>query len=374
MFLFKRKPKSCLGIDLGASAIKMVELERKDERYILKNYAIYSLEKYFQKKIKEESYNFNSPPNKEMAGMIKKAINYAKINSRDTYLSVPVYSSFSTVIDFPLMSNKEIESSISFEAGRYIPIPISEVFLDWSIVGSTDTNSVKKENKKKIDSSSEKELESDPRQEILLIAVPKEIIKNYNEITDLLGLKLRAIEEETFSLSRSLIGNDKLSTLLIDAGFRSINVSIIDNGYIKVTHNLEMGGIKIDEAICKNMDLDSEKAEKIKLEFSKNELSREKSLRLEEIINPIFKDMVDEIRKIIDNYQLKYKKKIERCILTGGCFGLLRLVDYFKNELPLNISVGDPFARVIYDPGLKEAIKELGPSLAVATGLAMREE
>jgi len=374
VFLFKKKQKNYLGIDISASAIKLVELEKKDERYSLKNYAVFSLKEYFKKKDKKDNLKLANLPNEEVAEIIKRAINSAKIESRNAYLSVPVYSSFSTLVDFPIMSEKEIASSIAFEARKYIPVPISEVVLDWSVVSSQKSNSDKESKHKLLDSSGSKIPKQVSKQEILLIAVPKEIINNYNKIINLAGLELKAIEEETFSLSRSLMGNDKTLTLLVDAGFRSINVSIIDNGYIKLTHNLEMGGIKINEAIAKHMNLSLEEAEEIKIKLSNNELTDAHSARLREIINSVLKIIIIEIRKIINTYQVKYNKKIEKCILTGGGFELVGFIDYFNSELSLDTSLGDPFARIIYPSSLKPAIKELGPSLSVAVGLAMREE
>jgi len=355
VFLFKKKLKSYLGIDISASAIKLVELEKKEERYSLKNYAIYSLREYFKKRGQKDSFKFVNLSNEEAAKIIKRAINYAKIESRYTCLSVPVYSSFSIIIDFPMMSEKEIASSISFEAKKYIPIPISEVVLDWSIINK-------------------QEQKQSSKQKILLVAVPKKTINNYKKIISLAGLKLRAIEEETFSLSRSLMGNDKTLTLLIDAGFRSINVSIIDNGYIKMTNNLEMGGIKINEAIAQQMNISVEKAEEMKIRLSNNELSDAQNIRLREIINSALRVIIIEIKKIINTYQVKYNKKVEKCILTGGGFELVGFIDYFNKELSLDISLGDPFARVIYPSSLKPIIKKIGPSLSVAVGLAMREE
>jgi len=119
MFLFKKKPKSYLGIDIGASAIKLVELEKEEQRYKLKNYGIFSLKDY----LKESWYQIPSVSrkltNEELAGIIKKTIKEAKIISNQAYFSLPVYSSFSTLIDFPNLSEKEIEAAIPFEAKKY---------------------------------------------------------------------------------------------------------------------------------------------------------------------------------------------------------------------------------------------------------------
>jgi type IV pilus assembly protein PilM len=351
MFLFKKKPKSYLGIDIGASAVKLVELEREENRYKLKNYGIFSLKDY----LKQEWYQIPSGPrkltNEELAEIVTKTIKEAKIVSDQTYLSLPVYSSFSTLIDFPTMPEKEIAAAIPFEAKKYVPVPISEVILDWSTV-------------------------SPPNQQkglqVLLMAVTKEIVNDYKRIIQLAGLNLSAIESETFSLSRALVGNDKSTIILIDVGARSVSVSIVDGSYIRVISNLEMGGIKLTKTISQQMGLSLEAAEKLKMNFSTNQSINQQSSQLKEIIHSVLNVVVFEIKKIIDSYQGKYNRKVEKCILVGGGVQVPGFVEYFINKLGLEVSLGNPFARVIYPPLLESTLKELGPSLAVAIGLAMR--
>jgi type IV pilus assembly protein PilM len=353
VFLFKKKPKGSLGIDIGASAIKLVELE-KEERYKLKNYAIFSLRKYLGQTDSQAGLKSLKIANEEIAQMIKKSLSEAKIDAKEAYLSIPVYFSFTTLIDFPMMPEEEIAGAVSNEARKYVPVPISEVVLDWSIVGRTENLSPAKKK----------------TQQVLLIAVPKKVINNYSQIVQLAGLKLKAIEEETFSLSRALIGNDKSAILLIDAGARSVNVSVVDNGYIRLTHNLEMGGVKITKAIAQQMNIDLEKAEELKIGLSKKK--GEKDNRLREIVQVNLHSSVAEIKRIVDSYQIKYSKKIEKCILVGGAVFLNGFRDNLMRKLSLDISVGNPFARVVYPPLLKPVLDQLGPSLAVAVGLAMR--
>ncbi len=353
MFLFKKKINTHLGIDISASAIKIVEIKKEEERNELINYAIFSLEKYLKTKKKESDAEDLKISNEEIAEMIKKTIIKAKIKSKDTYFSVPVYSSFYTLIDFSDMTEKEIKTAIPFEAKKYIPIPITEVILDWSIVSSSSSGGKK---------------------QVLLIAVPKKIINDYNEIAKLAGLNLKGIEGETFSLSRSLIGNDKSVIILIDSGARSINVSIIDDGFIRVTHNLEMGGNKITKSIVQHMNIDSEKAEYLKKRLADKDKSFELNPQLEEIVQFSLGAIIIEIKKIIDSYQNKYSRKIEKGILAGGGIHLSGFVDDLSNRLSLDSSIGNPFARVSYPDSLGPVLKKISSSLAVAVGLAMREE
>ena len=356
MFLFSKKSKVSLGIDIGASAVKMVELTREDGRHRLKNYAIYPLTKYLEK----ADYQVGQPGSKisdaEMVEIIKKGIKEAKISSRNVFLSIPVYSSFSTLIDFPVMPEKVIAAAIPFEARKYIPVPISEVVLDWSIIKPLN----KKTDQKKRSNH-----------QVLLIAVPKEVISSYTKIVRSAGLVLKGIEEETFSLTRALIANDKSTFVLIDVGARSINVSIIDDGYIRVNHNLELGGAKITRAIAQQLGFDLEKAERLKKELSTGESHQE--LKLKSSVQSALGHIVLEIKKIIDNYQGKYTRKVEKAILVGGGVQLSGFTDYISTKLILDTTIGDPFVRLSYPTKLEGVLKELGPSLAVAVGLAMRE-
>ncbi|MEA2113435.1 MAG: type IV pilus assembly protein PilM [Patescibacteria group bacterium] len=351
MFLFKKKPKSFLGIDVGASAIKLVELSEDNERRKLTNYAIVPLAKYLERTDNRSSLEFPKADNKEIAEAIQRAVSEAKIISRDTFFSIPVYSSFSTLIDFPNMPEKEIIAAIPFEAKKYIPAPISEVVLDWSI----------------IDSSGKR-----PARQVLLIAVPKKVINNYKEISELAGLTFRGVEEETFSLSRALIGNDNGVIILVDVGARSISTSIIDGGYVRIIHNLEMGGARMTEVIARQMNLSLTHAEALKKNMPVNQVAEGQESRLRGIGYSTLGAIITEVRKIIDSYQNKYGRKVEKCILAGDGIRLAGFADYLTSKLALDVSLGNPFARIVCPPQIKPILKEIGPSLAVATGLAMR--
>ena len=352
MFLFKKKPKSYFGVDIGASAIKLVELEKEEGRHKLKNYAIFSLKEYLKESWYQTPSESQKLPNEELAEIVKATVKEAKIISRAAYFSLPVYSSFSTLIDFPTMSEKEIETAIPFEAKKYVPVPITDVVLDWSIIDPL--------NKQK-------------GLQVLLMAVPKKIINRYREVIQLTGLNLSALESEIVSLSRALIGNDKSTVILIDVGARSVSLSIVDGGYIRVIGNLEMGGLKLTKTISQQMNLSLGEAEKFKKSLSAKQAASQQNAQLKEIIHSVLNAVIFEIKKVIDSYQSKYNRKVEKCILVGGGIQVPGFVEYFISKLGLGVSLGEPFARVIYPPLLEPIIKELGLSLAVAVGLAMRE-
>ena len=318
MFLFSKKPKSNLGIDIGASAVKIAEIGKEEERHKLINYGIFPLREYFKRKEEKVSDPLKLS-NQELAEIIKRTIQEAKVGSHSAYLSVPVYSSFLTLVELPAMTEKEIASALPFEAKKYVPVPISEVVLDWSIVGPIDhsTQTTKSNQASPINPSNINPPSKPANIQILIIAVPREVINDYNKIMKLAGLNLIGLEEETFSLTRSLIGNDKSTILLVDAGARSINISIIDGGFIRVAHNLEMGGTKIINAVSQQMGLNPERTEELKKNLLAGRIVDREAAEMKGVINSILGTITLEVRKIVDRYHAKYGRKVEKCIFVG---------------------------------------------------------
>ena len=198
MALFKRKSKTNLGIDIGASAIKLVELEKIKGRFKLRTYGILPIASYLASKGIKADQNIPKVLDEQMIELLKVIIKETGAIAKGIRLSVPVYSSFSTLVELPMMPEKEIAAAIPYEAKKYIPVPIDDVVLDWSIIERPEAagpgSSIK----------------------ILLVAVLREVIKKYTSLIKSIGMQFEFIEAETFSLARCLIGNDKSPVVLVD--------------------------------------------------------------------------------------------------------------------------------------------------------------
>jgi len=325
-WIFGKSSSASLGIDLGSSSIKIVELSKKEERSFLTNYAIAQVGE-------EMIFNIGEMKDEEIAKILKDLIKKAKISSRRACLSLSVEKTFSTVINLPAMPEKELAAAVPFEAQKYVPLPMDEVVLDWDII-SVSNGVVEKSSKGATDSvisgASEKRSENDniTNIQILLLAVPKEIINRLTKIATLAGLELVSLEQEAFSLTRSLIGNDKSSYVLVDLGRKGTDLIIVDQGFIKMSHNLDSANKEI---------------------------------------------ILMELDRIVNIFQMRYNKKVGQCLLAGGRAKEKELFDFLSAKLKISVKIGDPFARVEKDQRLTTALKDLGPQFAVAVGLAMRE-
>ena len=316
-----------MGIDLGSSSIKIIELTKEADRVLLTNYAI--------AQTKDDAiFNISELKDEEIAKIIVGLIKQAKISSRRASFSLSVEKTFSTVITLPAMPEKELGAAVPYEAQKYVPLPLDEVVLDWSIIsvgknklpetgagGATDSISPAGGNV----GAGEENVSTI---QILLLAVPKEIITRLTKIADLAKLELMALEQEAFSLTRALIGNDKSAYVVVDLGRKSTDLIVVDQGFIKMSHNLDSTSKEI---------------------------------------------ILMELDRIVNIFQMRYNKKVGQCLLAGGRANDKELMEFLNTKLKVPVKVGDPFARVSHSQQVDVFLRELGPQFSVAVGLAMRE-
>jgi len=305
----------------------------------------------------------------QVAELIKKIMKESGATATAAAMSLPVFSSFSTIIELPPMPKDEMEKAIQFEARQYVPIPLSEVSLDSMVLGeeqekpggAAHQNQGKGTRKKK-------------RLEVLLVAVPNEIKKKYEHIAELVGLDLMALEMETFPLARALLKGDPAITLIVDIGARSTDICVADQGVVRISHNFEFSGVDITKAygmFTKSSYLDAEKKKKTTgLNLTPGQLQEAKGLLA------IIDDIINEVERIMHSYFNKTGRQAERLVLAGGVSRMPGLYKRFGERFPTfppeAISIGNPFTHLLYPKELEKTLDEIGPSFAVAIGLAMR--
>lgn len=361
MFDFlKTKHKSFAGIDIGTSSVKVVQLGMEEDRVKLEAYGL--LETYGKVELLQSTLQTSSVHllGGQVVDLLKDLIEKSRVTSKDVILSVPVFSTFSAVMELPDMPYTEIEASIPYEARQYIPVPVSEVVLGWNIIGK----------KNKADAIGE---ESIRKIEVLLVAIPKEVANKYAEIAQAANLNLKAIELESFALSRSLVGDDLTPTIIVDIGSKVTNILVVDNGYVMLNKGLDTSGNEITRSLVHAMNINFKRAEILKRERGLSVKSEGDNF-VSQIILPVVGLIASEISRVNSLYFYKSNKKVERVILCGGSARLPGLVEYFSGNLHLPVSIGDPWGRIYYSPpSLEQSLKELAPSFSIAVGLAMRE-
>jgi type IV pilus assembly protein PilM len=347
--------KSKVGIDVGTSSIKIVELEKDGGRFKLINYGMISTEgggkKFASKDVKVTADD-------EITWVIQEILKEAKFGTRDAIGAIPSFSTFSTVIKVPFISEDELAKTIPIESRKYIPLPPDEVVLDWSVI-----NIVQGTEAKEGIPATQSEVE------VFVAAVPVSETTRYKNILKHAGLNVRALELENSALIRALLGNDQSPTAIVNIGGRSTSILIVDKGIERLNRNYEVGGFELTNAISKALNVNLHRAEELKRTQG---LSSGDNV-VKEALTSLVDNMVMEARRTINSYQEKSGVKIDKVVAVGGLAKMPGFIEYFGDKLGIFTSMGNPFARVVYDKRLESVVEDIGSAFAVAVGLGMRE-
>jgi type IV pilus assembly protein PilM len=342
---FKFLPQSFLGVDIGTATIKVVELSRWGTRKSLKNYGAMSSEVLYDKPFRTAEKTSLLLSSKDIARALRGILQEAKIETKQAVFSIPDFSSFFTHFELPQMSREELPQAVQYEGRKHVPLPFSEVTFDWQILNKQRFGVGKEPIK------------------ILMVAVPNEIINQYQEIAKLAKVQLSTLEAEVFGLIRSFGHNGKESAVVLDMGAQTTTINVVQKGVLQSSRSIDIGGANFTERISQSLSIDRKRAEERK---RKEGLS---SKELQTVLSPLLDTVVTEIHRAIED---SAGQQIQSIILGGGSSLLLGLSAYFAESLKKEVELIDPFRSVFYPPVLEDTIHTMGPSYAVAVGMALR--
>jgi type IV pilus assembly protein PilM len=345
----------CLGVDIGTTSIKIVEADQGKQLPRILNYALLETKNSFSRPNVAFQTSTLKLFEEETTELLKETIKKMKPKTTRAAASLPGFSAFTTILNFPSMTESELQKTIAYQAKQYIPLPVSEVAMEPIKVGQYED---------------EKGFKFD---QILLITVPLEQIKKYQNIFKAAGLQLAALEIEGMSLARSLVGTDPTSTVLIDIGSRSTAIAFIEKGQLRMSAQSDFAGASLTQAVSSSLNINPQRAEELKRE--RGIAGTGPNYELSTIMMPFVDAIINEVKRAQFNYQNQFPAapNIERAILSGGGANLLGIERYISQQLGIPAVKASPLTRFEYNPLLEPVSHELNPYLSVALGLALRE-
>lgn len=347
--LFQRKEKVSLGVDIGATSIKIVELERIQNRFTLKNYATINVK---QDLIRAGTPGLINPQTGTILAEIFKRLN---VRSKKINVAVPSFSALITAMEIPALEESEIDSLISVEAPKYIPIPLKEVVYGWQLIPLKATDETKAGLKNGMS-------------KILLVALMNDVSKKYEEVLSSADFHVNCIEVDSFSIKRALVGNDPGTYLILDVGEKISNIIITYNGSVAISRNIDVAGSRITEVIARSMNVTMEKADQLKMTSG---LGIDQQFG-SDIIGSALHAILTETKKAIELFYQSYPgEAVAGVILNGGTSMMPGFKDYIEKGLSLKTIIGNPWARISYPPNLQSTLMSYGTFFSVAIGLAL---
>jgi type IV pilus assembly protein PilM len=343
-----------LGIDIGTTNIKVAELtESAAGTYALSNYAILETSGHL------EHFN-NALQSSSLRPLDSDLISYLTLlkqnNSFKTdraVASLPPFAALTTLIEIPMMSPGDTNKSLSVQVKDYLPVPINEVTLDWIKIGEkTYPDGTKK-------------------QQVFLVSIPNEKIENYARIFGQAGFILDGFEVEHVSLARALTRGVAAPTLIIDIGGRSTSFTVAKGGVALFAGQTDFSSNSLTQALATALNISPRRADVLKQQTvivgggGGHELST--------ILVPIIDVILSEANRALTGFQNTFHEKITSVLVAGGGASMPGLDTYLAKQLALPVTVANALTKVGYPPEIGPFSKELGSSLSVAIGLALKK-
>ena len=349
--MFFSRTKSLVGLDIGSSAVKAVELRQTSTGYKV---AGIGSEPLPPDSIVDGAISDGGV----VADVIRRVLEKNGMKTKQVVASLSGNSVIVKKIVLPLMNAEELAESIYWEAEQYIPFDIEDVNLDYqALEGGSDEA-------------------SRGNMSVLLVAAKKEKIADYTGVISQAGRVPVVVDVDAFALQNAYEVNYDIDVarviVLVNAGASAININIVEGGQSLFTRDVSIGGNAYTEALQKELSLTVSDADLLKRGLPVNGVSAEDA---EPIIRSVTENILLEIEKTFDFFKATAASdRIDELVISGGAAGLDGFADAFEARFELPVSAFDPFRRIEFDSKKfsEELRQELVATAAVAVGLALR--
>lgn len=339
--------KDFFGLDIGTSAIRLVQLRGSGPAKALVKYALVPIDtKIVLSDAKADQ--------QKVAAAIKDLLTQSKMQVKNVAVGLPAQRVFTTIVDIDKLAPSELAKTIEFQADTLIPTPIDESKIDWALLGDSPT--------------------AQNKVEVLLSSVPNAFIEQRLDMLEGIGLNVIAFEPEALAMARAVIPTDVTTPILaVDMGALSTDLVIAFNGGPRLMRAIPTGIDSILKAAVQNLNVDEKQAEQFVFKFG---LSKDK---LEGQINNAIIGTVDvlvsEIEKSIKFFNSRYPNSpLDRIIVTGGASSLPEFPLYLANKFAINVEIGNSWRNVTFPSDKQNELLAVSNHFGVAVGLAERNE
>ena len=349
--LFGKKEGSVLGVDIGSSSLKVVQLRKEHGKAVLETYGELALGPYGGGDVGQAT-NLST---EQVTDTLKDLLREAKVTTKSCGISIPFARSLLTLVNLPYRADaQEQKTVIELEARKYIPVPMSEVQLDWFIVPKTN-------------SSQPGAQMSGGTVEVLIVAVHNDELALLQRVAAGAGLSASFYEIEIFSTIRAVVEERVKPVMVIDVGAASTKTYVVERGIVALSHSIGTGSQDITRAIAISGNVSIARAEVLKKEGG---IGGTDTLGSPELI---FSRIFSEVRRVLIQYETEHKKSVTAILFTGGGGVTKKLGAYAKSTFSIDVRVADPFLKTEAPAFMRSVLEGIGPEFAVAVGLALRK-
>lgn len=346
-----KKRVSVLGLDIGSSSLKVVQLRRQGGSAVLETYGELALGPYAGSEVGQAT----NLPAAKIAETLKDLMREANVTTIDAGVSIPFSRSLLTLVELPRREDQnEQKTIVELEARKYIPVPVSEVQLDWFVIPEPIPEGA----------------EPPAKAKVLIVAVHNDQLSLLQNVVSGAGLEASFYEIEIFSTIRSVVDEPVKPVMVLDIGASATKVYVVEHGVVALSHNIPQGGQDVTRTIASAHGIAVSKAEALKKAHgfgNGTDVYDRKTIEL------VFARILQEAKRVQSQYETLNKKTVSSIVLTGGGGVTKELAEYAKTFFATEVKIADPFAKTEAPAFMRPVLQEIGPEFAVAVGIALRK-
>jgi type IV pilus assembly protein PilM len=331
------------GLDIGATAIRLVQLKGSGGRPVLVTYGEVTVPVGL-------TASDSSLDRNKIAEHIRELVRETRVSTNHVVVGLPSASVFASVITTPKLTPTELSKAIKYQADQYVPMSLDEVKLDWAILGQGKT---------------------EDEMEVLLVAAPNSAANKCLDIMEKAGLEIVALEANALAVCRALLPPTEAAAVILDMSTFSSDLTVVYRNSPRLVRSVSIGVQTLVKAVAQNLGLDDAQAEQFTYRFGLTSTKLEGQVL--KAVKPSLDGLVTEIEKSVKFFTGKYAEvKPEKLIVTGLGVAMPELVTYLANSTGLPVEVGNAWVNVSYPASQQEKLLSVSSQYAAASGLAQR--
>lgn len=349
-----------VGIDIGTSAIKVVQLRKDGDKAVLDTYGALALGQYADGGIIGQVTNLDAVT---LAKALTDVLAETHITSKNVVVGLPSVSCIIFILQLPAeVEERDFGTVIPNESKKFIPVPLTDVSLDWYVIPRREDSG--SESRRLSESGGEAQMS------VLVVATLNETLVKYTELMQKADLPMDSLEIEVFSQIRSVLTRELFPVVIVDIGASKTKLSIVEHGIVETFRLINKGSQDMTLAIAHSLECAFDKAEAVKKDHGL--VLTTEHPRVPELIKVHLADIFQEVNATILAYEKRYNKNIGKIIFTGGGAMTKGLLEYAKQSFSTELVVAQPFSKVDAPVFLEGVLETTGPEFSVAVGLALK--
>jgi type IV pilus assembly protein PilM len=339
-------PTQVVGIDLGSSSIKVVELVQKENVLTLKTYGELQLGPYADQELGKATRLAVGQQTEALVDVLRES----KVTATSGVMTLQLSTSFVTVFGLNAKENEDISPRVRVEARKYIPVPMTDVTLDWSELPALGES-------------------SSSVREVLVAAVQNEARAETFKLLQAVKMSSQPTEIELFSALRAVSKTTDESIAIIDLGAQTSKLYIAHQGVVRKIHRVFVGGAQVTGRIAQQLQVPFEDAENQKRNYIQE---GEHAAEIKKAMVTTIERPLQEFKRVLGQYELRSGAQVSRVVLTGGSASFIEMQAYVNYMFDRSVEKANPFTKVAYPAFMEDTLADIAPTFSVALGAALR--